>query len=211
MSVKSKFYEVRCQKAVKALIKNGFDAVYVPTKEEAVKKALDLVPQNAKVGVGGSVTIRELGIVDELKARDHELFDHHLVDTPEEKNRMRKGQLTCDVFFSSTNALTLDGKLVNIDGTGNRVASMIFGPGHVVLIVGANKITDDLQQAMIRAKHLAAPMNAMRLNLKTPCATTGYCSDCNSEDRICKVTTIIEYKPDLTNFTVILVGEEIGY
>jgi hypothetical protein len=124
---------------------------------------------------------------------------------------MRKGQLTCDVFFSSTNALTLDGKLVNIDGTGNRVASMIFGPGHVVLIVGANKITDDLQQAMIRAKHLAAPMNAMRLNLKTPCATTGYCSDCNSEDRICKVTTIIEYKPDLTNFTVILVGEEIGY
>ncbi|HQA60885.1 MAG: lactate utilization protein [Tepidanaerobacteraceae bacterium] len=211
MSVKSKFYEARCQKAVKALIKNGFDAIYVPTKEEAVKKALDLVPPNAKVGVGGSVTIRELGIVDELKARGHELFDHYLADTPDEKNRMRKGQLTCDVFFSSTNALTLDGKLVNIDGTGNRVASMIFGPGHVVLIVGANKITDDLQQAMIRAKHLAAPMNAMRLNLKTPCATTGYCSDCNSEDRICKVTTIIEYKPDLTNFTVILVGEEIGY
>lgn len=211
MSVKSKFHEARCQKAVKALIKNGFDAIYVSTKEEAVKKALELVPQNAKVGVAGSVTIRDLGIVDELKDRGLEIFDHHMVDTPEEKNRMRKGQLTCDVFFASTNALTLDGKLVNIDGTGNRVAAMIFGPGHVVLIVGANKITDNLEQAMDRAKQVAGPMNAMRLKTKTPCATTGYCSDCQSEDRICKITTIIEYKPNLTNFTVIVVGEEIGY
>ncbi|MCG1013074.1 lactate utilization protein [Tepidanaerobacter sp. GT38] len=211
MSVKAKFYEPRCQKAVKALIKNGFDAIYVPTKEEAVKKALELVPPNATVGVGGSVTVRELGIVDELRARGHVIFDHHLGSTAEEKNRIRKAQLTCDVFFASTNALTLDGKLVNIDGTGNRVAAMIFGPGHVVLIVGANKITDGLQQAMLRAKQVAAPMNAIRLGLNTPCASTGYCMDCSSENRICKVTTIIEYKPNLTNFTVIVVGEEIGY
>jgi len=211
MSVKAKFYEARCQKAVKALIKNGFDAIYVPTKEEAVKKALELVPPNATVGVGGSVTIRELGIVDELLKRGHVIFDHYLPNSPEEKDRMRKCQLTCDVFFSSTNALTLDGKLVNIDGTGNRVAAMIFGPGRVVLIVGANKITDDLEQAMLRAKQVASPMNAMRLNIKTPCATTGYCSDCASEERICRVTTIIEYKPYLTDFTVIVVGEELGY
>jgi len=211
MSVKSKFYEYRCQKAVKVLIKNGFNAIYVPTKEDAVKKAIELVPPNASVGVGGSVTIRELGIVDELKARGHVIYDHYVGTSNEEKNRIRKAQLTCDVFFSSTNALTLDGKLVNIDGTGNRVAAMIFGPGHVVLIVGANKITDDLQQAMLRAKQVASPMNAIRLNVKTPCATTGYCSDCTSEERLCAVTTIIERKPMLTNFTVIVVGEEIGY
>jgi len=211
MSVKSKFYEPRCQKAVKALIKNGFNAIYVPTKEEAVKRALELVPPNATVGVGGSVTVRELGIVDELQARGHVVFDHHLGKTDEERDRIRKAQLTCDVFFSSTNALTLDGKLVNIDGTGNRVASMIFGPGHVVLIVGANKITDDLEQAMLRAKQVASPMNCIRLNRNTPCVTTGYCTDCGSEDRICRVTTIIEYRPTLTNFTVIVVGEEIGY
>lgn len=211
MNVKSRFYEPRCRKAVKALIKNGFDAIYVPTKEEAAKKAIDLVPPNASIGVGGSATVRELGIVDELKARGHVIFDHHLVSTVEEKNRMRKGQLTCDVFFASTNALSLDGKLVNIDGTGNRVASMIFGPGHVVLIVGANKITDNLEQAMLRAKQVAAPMNAIRLNRKTPCATSGHCSDCLSEDRICNVTTIIEHKPTSSSFTVIVVGEEIGY
>jgi len=211
MNVKSRFYEPRCQKAVKALIKNGFDAIFVPTKEEAAKKAIDLVPPNASVGVGGSVTVRELGIVDELKARGHVIFDHYLASTSDEQKRMRKCQLTCDVFFASTNALSLDGKLVNIDGTGNRVAAMIFEPGHVVLIVGANKITDDLQQAMLRAKQVAAPMNAIRLNLKTPCTTSGYCSDCLSEDRICNVTTIIEHKPASSSFTVIVVGEEIGY
>jgi len=211
VSVKSKFYEPRCQKAVKALIKNGFDAVYVPTREEAAKKAIELVPENASVGVGGSVTIRELGIVDELKAKGHVIFDHFLVNTAEEKNAARKGQLTCDVFFASTNALSLDGKLVNIDATGNRVASMIFGPGHVVLVAGANKITDDLDQALLRAKQVAAPMNAIRLNRKTPCTMTGQCGECMSEEKICNVTTIIEHKPNLTPFTVIVVGEEIGY
>ncbi|AYO31411.1 lactate utilization protein [Biomaibacter acetigenes] len=211
MDVKSKFYEQRCQKAVKALIKNGFDAIYVPTREEAVKKAIDLVPENASVGVGGSVTIHELGIVDALKERGHVIFDHSPLTDPVERNATRKKQLTCDVFFASTNALSLDGKLVNIDGTGNRVASMIFGPGHVVLVVGANKITDDLDQALLRAKQVAAPMNAIRLNRKTPCTITGQCSGCLSEDKICNVITIIEHRPSMTPFTVIVVGEEIGY
>ncbi|RKL63354.1 lactate utilization protein [Thermoanaerobacteraceae bacterium SP2] len=211
MSVKSKFYEQRCQRAVKALIKNGFDAIYVPTREEAAKRAIELVPEKASVGVGGSVTIHELGIVDALKAKGHIIYDHSLVDTPEEKIAARKGQLTCDVFFASTNALSLDGKLVNIDATGNRVASMIFGPGHVVLVVGANKITDDLNQALLRAKQVAAPMNAIRLKQRTPCTITGNCGECTSEERICRVTTIIEHKPALTPFTVIVVGEEIGF
>lgn len=211
MSAKSKFYEARCQKAVRALIKNGFDALYVPTIEEAAQKAVELVPENASVGIGGSVTIQKLGIVDELKAKGHVIFDHSRVNTVEEKNAARKAQLTCDVFFASTNGLSIDGKLVNIDGTGNRVASMIFGPGHVVLVVGANKITDDLDQALLRAKQIAAPMNAIRLNRKTPCTMTGQCCECMSEEKICNVTTIIERKPRLTPFTIIVVGEEIGY
>jgi len=210
MSIKSKFYEARCQKAVKALMKNGFHAEYVATKEEAASMALSLVPPDASVGVGGSITVRELGIVDELMARGHVVFDHHQATTPEERRRMWMGQLTCDVFFTSTNALSLDGKLVNIDGTGNRVAPMIFGPGKVIIIVGANKITDDLDQAMLRAKQVAAPMNAIRLSRNTPCAIAGYCIDCASEERICNVTTIIERKPTASDITVIVAGEEIG-
>lgn len=211
MNIKAKFYEGRALKAVKALKKNGFDAFYVPTKDEAARKVLEMVPENASVGVGGSVTIRELGVVEALRAKGHTIFDHSQATTPEAKMAARKGQLTCDVFLASANALSMDGKLVNIDGTGNRVASMIFGPGHVILVVGANKITGNLQQAMDRAKDIAAPMNAARLKLQTPCLATGRCEGCMSEDRICNVTTIIERRPTLTPFTVIVVGEDLGF
>lgn len=210
MDVKSKFYEERALKAVEALKKNGFDAFYVPTAQDAVKKVLEIVPENATVGFGGSVTTREMNLPQIMRERGHKVFDHY-VGNNEEKAAALKGQLTCDVFMASSNALTLDGELVNIDGNGNRVAAMIFGPGHVVLIVGANKITDNLQQAMDRAKYIASPLNAIRLNRKTPCAATGQCMDCSSEERICSVTTIIEKKPKSTPFTVIIVGEELGY
>ncbi len=211
MAVKSKYYEVRALKTVDALKKNGFNAIYASTTQEAVSIALNLVPKNATVGVGGSVTIRELGIVDTLESRGNVLFDHYKCKTDEEIEAARKGQLTCDVFFASSNALTLDGKLVNIDGMGNRVAAMIYGPGHVILIVGAQKISDNLDQAIARIKTKAAPLNTIRLNRKTPCSVTGVCHDCNSEDRICNITTIIEKRPKNTPFTVIVVGEEIGY
>jgi hypothetical protein len=211
MDVKSRYLQARALKTVEALKKNGFNAVYAPTKQEAISIALNLVPQNATVGVGGSVTIRELGIVESLKMKGHLIFDHYQGTTDEEKTAACKAQLTSDVFFASSNAVSIDGKLVNIDGTGNRVASMIYGPGQVILVIGAHKITDNLQQAIERAKQIAAPLNAERLNRNTPCVASGVCHNCDSKERICKVTTIIEKKPSNTPFTVIIVGEEIGY
>ncbi len=211
MDVKSRYFQARALKTVDALKKNGFNAVYAPTKQEAASIALNLVPRNATVGIGGSVTIRELGIVESLKARGHIVFDHYQCSTDEERTATCKAQLTSDVFFASSNAVSIDGKLVNIDGTGNRVASMIYGPGQVILVVGAHKITNNLQQAIDRAKQKAAPLNAERLNRNTPCVTSGVCHDCNSKERICQVTTIIEKRPSNTPFTVIIVGEEVGY
>jgi len=210
MDVKQKFYEERAKKAVEALKKNGFEAFYAPTAQDAVEKVMEIVPEKATVGFGGSVTTRQMNLPQIMKERGHQIFDHY-VGSPEEKAIIRKKQLTCDVFIASSNALTIDGKLVNIDGTGNRVAAMIFGPGHVVLVVGANKITDTLQQALDRAKYIAAPMNTIRLDCNTPCKTTGQCHDCKGETRICNITTIIERRPSQTPYTVIVVGEELGY
>jgi len=119
--------------------------------------------------------------------------------------------MTSDVFLSSTNALTVDGIIVNTDGVGNRVAGMIFGPRRVILVVGINKIVKDIDDAIWRIKNVATPMNAYRLGLNTPCAKLGYCMNCTSNVSICRVTTIIEYKPSRTDFTVVLVGEELGY
>jgi L-lactate utilization protein LutB len=210
MDVKARFFEERAKKAVEALIKNGFEALYVPTLQDALQKVLELVPEKATVGFGGSMTTREMNLPQIMKERGHKVFDHYVGDE-KERAAARKGELTADVFIASSNALTLDGKLVNIDGTGNRVAAMIFGPGQVILVVGANKITENLEQALRRAKNIASPLNVIRLNCKTPCVSTGHCHDCSSEANICRITTIIEKRPNFTPFTVIVVGEEIGY
>jgi L-lactate utilization protein LutB len=195
------------------LKKNGFDARYVSSKEETLKTLLGMIPVGAKVGVGGSVTVRELGLIEALVKRGTPVLDHWRTDlTGAEKKEIRRNQLTCDVFISSTNAVTMDGKLVNVDGTGNRVASMIFGPGKVIVVAGRNKIVKDADEAMYRIRNVAAPMNAKRLDRKSPCGTTGLCmeEDCDNE-RLCNVITILERRPSETATTVLLVGETLGY
>ena len=207
--------EQMVDRTLKALRRNGFEALYASDKREAASVVLEMVPVDALVGLGGSVTLREIGIPEALKARGHRVADHW---EAREKGALageileiRRQQLNSDVFITSTNALTETGELVNIDGGGQRVAAMIFGPRKVVVVAGANKIARDLEEGLHRARNVAVPMNAKRLNLRTPCAVTGACSDCESEDRICNVTTILHRKPRNTDITVVLVGERLGY
>jgi len=200
----------KVKKTLKALTENGFQTFLVATKGEALEKVLSLIPLNANVGIGGSITIREINLIEALRAKEHVIFEHWSQPEENQVEVMRK-QLTSDVFVASCNAVTEDGKLINVDNVGNRVASIIFGPKKVILIVGVNKIVKDLDEGLKRIKNIAAPANAKRRRAKTPCTVTGECADCNSPQRICRVTTIIERKPPLTDITVILVGESLGY
>lgn len=203
---------IRLARAAEALTKNGFTAHCVDTKEEACRLLLSLIPPEAKVGVGGSVTIREIGIMEELAKRGQTVI-HHWVPgaAPEELRRFRTEELTADVFLASTNALTLNGELVNVDAVGNRVAAMIYGPRQVIIVAGVNKLVKDVTEGLARARNVAAPLNNLRFQHQTPCAQLGQCANCHHPERICKVTVIMEKCPSLTPITVILVGEELGY
>jgi len=203
------------ESTLSALERNGFEVLFYPTVEEALAGVLGLVPEGAKVGLGGSVTLREMGLVDALEARGVAVANHWKAGregaSPEEVLEIRRAHINSDVFITSTNAVTETGELVNIDGTGQRVAAMIFGPKKVIVVAGVNKITGDLEEGLWRASNVAAPMNARRLHPKTPCAETGECSDCVAPGRICGITTIIHRRPSKTPFTVVLVGEKLGY
>jgi hypothetical protein len=203
--------QARGEAAVRNLTRNGFSAHFLPTREEAVSAVLDLVPTGARVGFGGSLTLRELNLPAILQERGHELLNHWAVGiSPEDSLRIRREQLSVDVFLTSTNAVTLQGELVNVDGVGNRVGAMMFGPGKVVVVAGANKIVRDVAAARERIRDLAAPINARRLGVPTPCAELGYCVDCDRPERICRVVTILERRPALTPMEVLIVGEELG-
>jgi len=199
-------------RAVAALVKNKFSATYCKTGSEAVEKILEQIPSSASVGIGGSCTVMQLGLLDKLASRGNEVLNHANPGlTPDESAKIRIRQLTSDVFLSSTNALTLDGKLVNTDGVGNRVAAMIFGPKKVILVVGINKIVKDVEAAEERIKLYAAPINNKRLNCPNPCTKTGECMECQGDTRICNVTTIMKKRPVLTDVHVFVVGEELGF
>lgn len=200
------------EKVAQALTKNNFKAIYVKTRDEAVREALKLIEPNATIGVGGSATVKELGLPDMLEGQGHVVFDHGKPGlSREEVLEMRRKQLTSDVFLTGTNAITLDGKLVNVDASGNRVAAMIFGPKKVIIIAGVNKIVDNVEAAERRIQLYAAPINNKRLNRQNPCIATGVCMDCQSASRICNITTVIHKKPSVTDATVIIVGEQMGY
>lgn len=194
------------------LRRRGFDAFWSRDKKEAKAKILDFIPEGAKIGIGGSISIRELGIIEDLENRGYTIVHHWKSElSPEVDFQIRRDEIMSDVFLASVNALTIDGVIVNTDGIGNRVAAMIFGPRKVILVAGINKIVKDLEDAIWRIKNVAAPINAHRLNLDTPCAKVGYCLNCSSSVSICRVTTIIDYKPSKTDFIVVLVNEELGY
>ncbi len=205
-------FEQKCEKAVEALGQNGFTALYFRTGQEAHDYILREAADAHSIGFGGSRTIVDLNVQDELQAQGKEILNHGVPGlTPEERMAIMRRQLTCDLFLTGTNAVTLSGWLVNIDGNGNRVAAMFFGPRKVIVVAGRNKLVDgDMQAAIDRIKNWASPPNAKRLNYNTPCAKTGFCSNCNSPDRICRVTTVIDRKPRSMDIRVLVVNEDMG-
>ena len=191
----------------KVLVKNGFKVKAFNNISEAKIDLLSEIKSDESVGIGGSITIDQMDIYDDLKARDGEVYWHWRKDIPNAIDMAKNA----DTYITSTNALTMDGKLVNMDGNGNRVAAMIYGHKDVYIIVGKNKICKDYEEARDRIRNVAAPMNAKRLNLETPCVYTGKCEDCNSPQRICKAEVILHRNPNVTNINIYLIDEELGY
>ena len=205
-------WEKKCLQAVAALNRNGFTAFFCKTATEAANYILVESGDARSVGFGGSMTIKDLGVEPHLLEKGKELLNHSAPGlAPEERLEIMRRQLTCDLFLSGTNALTLSGALVNIDAIGNRVGSMFFGPRKVIVVAGRNKLVDgDIPAAIRRVKDWASPPNARRLNYKTPCAESGFCCDCTSPERICRIISVLERKPKFTELHVLVVNDELG-
>ncbi len=198
-------------KTIENLKNHNIDAFYVENKEDAVKKVLELIPSNTKIGFGGSMTLKDLNIFNHLREKGCEILDWtDPTKSIEENVKTRKMNFFADYYLSSSNAVTMEGELVNIDGRGNRVAAMTYGPEKVIVIIGKNKIVKDREAAFERIRKTAAPLNAKRLNKKTPCTAKGECQDCNSPDRICR-TTVIHNNQYTNRMSVIIINEDLGY
>lgn len=200
------------KQAAASLIKKGFTAEYFDTRDKLINAVDAILVPGISIGFGGSMTVRELGILDKAKERGCNILDHNVpgIDAETRMSILRQ-QLTADLFISSTNALTLDGELVNVDGNGNRVAALSFGPKKILVIAGINKIVSTLDDAFARIELTASPKNNKRLNKPNPCTKTGYCMDCDADTRICRIYSILKRKPAATDFTVLIVGEVLGF
>ena len=200
------------EKCIKALKKHDFDAHFFSTVEDAQKLILEMVSDYETFGFGGSSTTRALGVLEELISMGKTVFDHWQEGlTKEDDLDIRLQQGRCDCFLCSANAVSATGEVINVDGLGNRTNAMTFGPKKVIIVAGMNKVRPDLDSALRRVKEIAAPMRAKSLNMDTPCAETGVCNDCNSPQRICRITTILHRRPVLTDTSVILVNQALGF
>ena len=208
-----KYREKLAEHLIKNLTKRRMAASFAPTAVQARKEIIAMIPAGATVSRCGSMSLAEMGLWEALAQKTGvEIIDPFAPGvTPEEASALMRRGLLADFMITSSNALTMDGKLVNLDATGNRVAAMCFGPDKVILVVGMNKVVPDLDTAMARVKHLAAPINAIRLNRETPCAETSQCVDCKSPARLCNMWSIIEGHRFENRIHVKLVGEDLGY
>ena len=205
------FQEKQVERTIKALKKNNFEAVFVPDSKTALEEVMKLIPDGVTVGVGGSVTLTQVGILKALEKRNiHLISPAQQAKNMDERMELIRKSFFSDIFLSGTNAITEDGKLFNVDATGNRVGAMFIGPKKTVIVTGVNKIVKDLEAAEKRVKEWIAPQNAKRLNRKTPCVETGICGDCSSPDRICNIYVTLAKRPSRTEVVVMLVGEALG-
>ena len=214
MEVKNWHNKTVGQKVVDALIKNDFDAMYLSTTDEVADFIMKHVKAQSTVGFGGSMTIKNMGIQDKVKAVGGKVLDHGEAQSPEEMLAIAKEEMLSDLYLCSSNAITLDGMLVNVDGMGNRVAAMSFGPKKVIIVVSVDKVCKDEAAAFERLKAIASPMNNKRLErpgYENPCLKTGVCVDCRSKSRICRLYSVMKRKPMLTDITVVVVGEGCGF
>jgi len=211
MTPKQQYYENIAATLIKNLARRQMEGFYCRDKESAVRQALALMPPGASVAWGGSMTLLETGLMDAVKAGPYEVIDRDSAKTPEEQ-RALYGRVCCaDFFLMSTNAITLDGELVNVDGRANRVAFLCFGPQEVIVLAGMNKLVADVPAGFSRARNMAAPAHTVRLNSKTPCALTGRCGDCFTAESICSQMLITRRSGVPGRIKVILIGEELGY
>ncbi|MCI8551136.1 MAG: lactate utilization protein [Lachnospiraceae bacterium] len=211
MTPRELFYEKRGETVVKNLQGRGFEACYCKTGEEARKKALEWMKEGASVSWGGSMTIRDIGLTKSVCEGNYKAIDRDQAVTDEEKRKAAMDALTVDYYLTSANGISEDGQLVNVDGNGNRVAAIVFGPQYVIVVAGMNKVVKTAEDAMVRARTVAAPLNQQRFLKSTPCTVTGVCADCKSPDCICnQLLTTRNCKP-AGRIKVILVGEELGY
>ena len=206
-----KYYSKRGQILVKNLKARHFDAYYCETKEEALKKALELIPEGSSVGWGGALSAEQIGLMEALHAGNYRPIDRSRAKDQQEREQMQKDMMFADVFLTGANGLSLDGQMVNIDGTGNRVAATIYGPKSVIVVAGMNKVEDDLETAIHRARTIAAPMNNQRFNNDNPCSATGTCGNCKNETCICNQIVITRHCRPIGRIKFILVGEALGF
>jgi L-lactate utilization protein LutB len=205
-------WEKQGLKCVEALKKHGFDAHFVSTVEDARKLILDMISGYETFGFAGSETTRALGLVEAIKGMGKTVYDHWEKGlSKEEILQVRLQQGRSDCFLCSANGISLTGEIVNVDGAGNRNAAMTYGPKKVVIVAGMNKVRPDLASALARVQEIAAPENANKLGTETPCAETGFCNDCNVPGRICRITTILHRKPMLTEVSVVLINDSLGF
>lgn len=212
MNPKNTYYEKQAATMIKNLEKRRIEGFYCATAEEAKEKALSMIEAGTSVSFGGSMTLAECGVLEALRAReDITLYDRGTAKNAEELGVIFRQAFGADTYLMSTNAITLDGELINIDGNGNRVAALIFGPKQVIIIAGMNKVATDEAAGLMRARNMAAPPNCVRLNKKTPCSVTGRCGDCYGDESICSQIVVTRRSSQKGRIKVILVGEELGY
>lgn len=211
MNVREMRNEVLGNRVVKALEFRNMEAYYVKTKEAALAKALELIPEGSSISWGGTMSAQEIGLTDALHKGNYDVYDREQVETREEKEKIAHQALNCDFFIGSTNALSEDGVLVNVDGNANRVAAFAYGPKNVLLIVGMNKVVKTEADAMSRARNEAAPINAQRFGVDTPCVKNGSCFNCKSPQCICCQILITRFSKVPKRTKIILVDENLGF
>ena len=211
MDNRQKAFAKACDGIIANLKKRNMEGYFYEDSASCVRAILDLIPDGSSISWGGSASVQESGMMDALKNGNYELIDRSLAKTPEEQREIYGRTVMSDYYFMSTNAITYEGELVNIDGNGNRVACLIHGPRHVIIIAGMNKITTTLEGAFERARTMACPPNAVRLDKKTPCAATGKCGDCLSPDCFCNQIVVTRRSGHTGRIKVFLVAEDLGF
>lgn len=211
MSFKNQSYELMAKRIIDNLQKRNMEGFYCKNSKEAVDLVLSIMEKGAIVAWGGSESLKEIGLFEAMENGDYELIDRLKAQTPEERREVFARTVMSDYFLMSTNAITLNGELVNIDGNGNRLAALIHGPSHVIIVAGMNKVTADIETAYKRVKTNACPPNAVRLDRNVPCGKTGVCGDCLSPDCFCNQIVVTRRSGHPGRIKVVLVGEELGY
>lgn len=207
---KKLYYQKRAEVLIKNLQSRHFEAYYCEDKQAALEKALELIPDGASVGWGGAMSAQQIGLMDAVKSGKFTAIDRDLAETPQQRLELEKQAHFADVFLTGANAISLDGEMVNIDGYGNRVSAIICGPGKIIVVAGMNKVMDTLEDAITRARTVAAPANQQRFLRQTPCTVTAVCADCKSPDCICNHIVITRHCRPAGRIVFILVGQELG-